>query len=72
MAIAVVSPLPTEDADYNDVQGDMEFALQGWDSIVLKCGAKTGYEYEFLDLRLSLDLRLLLLKATLLGISKFS
>merc|ERR1711934_548749 len=28
MAIAVVSPLPTEDADYNDVQGDMEFALQ--------------------------------------------
>ena len=66
MAIAVVSPLPTEDADYNDVQGDMEFALQGWDSIVLKCEAKTGYEYEFLDLRL------LLLQATLLGISKFS
>merc|ERR1719507_234172 len=28
MAIAVVSPLPTEDADYNDVQTDMEFALQ--------------------------------------------
>ena len=44
MAIAVVSPLPTEDADYNDVQGDMEFALQGWDSIVLKCGAKTGFK----------------------------
>ena len=33
MAIAVASALPIEDADYNDVQGDMELALQVWNSI---------------------------------------